>query len=107
MPADLGAGWFEGLATRNRYGLLSRLGVWRHLARYVRDLPDEEFPRALVFLRRAFAGFGASEKRHIADNLGAIWQRQGAALSNALETPLSESEQDALDELRDMDFEDL
>lgn len=107
MPADLGAGWFEGLATRNRYGLLSRLGVWSHLARYVRDLPDEEFPRALVFLRRALGRFGPAEKRHVADNLGAIWQRRGATLSNALETPLTEAEQDALDDLRDMDFEDL
>lgn len=107
MPADLGAGWFEGLARRNRYGLLSRLGVWSHLAGYVHDLPDEEFPRALVFLRRAIGGFSASEKRHVVDNLGAIWQRQGAALSNALETPLSDAEQEALDELGDMDFEDL
>ena len=97
----------RGWRRANRQGLLSRLGVWSHLAGYVRDLPDDEFPRALVFLRRALGAFTPAEKRHVADNLGALWQRQGAALANALETPLSEDEQGALDDLADMDFGDL
>ena len=85
MEADLGAGWFEGLATRNRYGLLSRLGVWEALAVYVRDMSDEEFPRALVFLRRAIGTFTPSEKRHIAENLGEIWGKNVEQVSEALE----------------------
>ena len=106
-PADLAAGWFEGLATRNRAGLLSRPGVWAELARWVKALPDEAFPRALVCLRRAIGQFSPAEKRHVADHLGALWGRAGPALSGALETPLTASEQDALDELGDMDFGDL
>ncbi len=107
MEADLGAGWFEGLATRNRYGLLSRLGVWEALASYIRDLSDVEFPRALVFLRRALGAFTPAEKRHIAENLGELWGRNTEQVSEALEADLSEEEQQVIDELGDMDFDDL
>ena len=54
VPADLGAGWFEGLAKRNRYALLARQTLWEQLAEYVGSLDDEQFRRALVFLRRRF-----------------------------------------------------
>ena len=73
IPADLGAGWFEGLARRNRYSLLARQPLWEELAVYVRSLDDEQFKRALVFLRRAFGGFSPQEKRHICENLGEFW----------------------------------
>ena len=67
VPADLGAGWFEGLAQRNRYALLARQPLWEQLAEYIASLDEEQFRRALVFLRRAFGGFSAREKRHIAE----------------------------------------
>ena len=35
VPADLGAGWFEGLAKRNRDALLARQPLWEELAGYV------------------------------------------------------------------------
>ncbi|MGE0610427.1 MAG: DUF5682 family protein, partial [Pirellulales bacterium] len=54
VPADLGAGWFEGLARRNRYALLARQTLWEQLASYIASLDDDQFNRALVFLRRAF-----------------------------------------------------
>src|SRR5262249_12777418 len=73
IPADLGAGWFEGLAKRNRYAVLTRLALWEQLDNYVGSLAEEEFKRALVFLRRAFGDFSASEKRSITENLGEIW----------------------------------
>ena len=107
MDADLGAAWFEGLASRNRYGLLSRLGVWECLATYIRDLSDEEFPRALVFLRRALGGFTPKEKRHIAENLGELWGKNQDQVSEAIETELNEDEKAAIDELGDMDFDDI
>ena len=53
IPADLGAGWFEGLAMKNRYALIARLSLWESLNDYLVTLDDEEFKRALVFLRRA------------------------------------------------------
>src|SRR5205823_4377394 len=46
IPADLGAGWFEGLSKRNRAALLARQPLWAELAGYVAVLDDEQFKRA-------------------------------------------------------------
>ena len=92
IPADLGAGWFEGLAKRNRYSLLARQPLWQELAAYIRSLDDEQFKRALVFLRRAFGSFSPQEKRHICENLGEIWGAGADAASEALEQPLTEKD---------------
>ncbi len=73
VPADLAAGWFEGLAKKNRYSLIIRLSLWKQLDSYLQNLDDEEFKRALVFLRRAFADFSSNEKSNISENLGEIW----------------------------------
>ena len=73
IPADLGAGWFEGLSKRNRYALLARQPLWEELAGYVQSLDDEQFKRAIVFLRRAFGGFTPHQKRQICENLAEHW----------------------------------
>lgn len=107
VPADLGAGWFEGLAQRNRYALLARQNLWEQLAGYIASLDEEQFRRALVFLRRAFGSFNATEKRHIAENLGEHWGVNEDAASEMLEKPLTEDEEQSLDDLNDFDFGDL
>jgi len=107
IEADLGAGWFEGLAKRNRYALLTRLALWEQLAAYVASLTDDEFKRALVFLRRAFGDFSPSEKRNITENLGEIWGTNPDTVSEALSTELNEQEKKKLDELSDFNFEGL
>ena len=107
IDADLGAGWFEGLAQRNRYGLLSRQALWRELARYVGALEGDDFRRALVFLRRAFGGFSPQEKRTIAENLGEIWNVGAAAASELIEGELTDEEESKLSELDGFDFDDL
>ena len=107
IEADLGAGWFEGLAKRNRYALLTRLALWEQLASYVASLSDEEFTRALVFLRRAFGDFSISEKHSITENLGEIWGVNPDNASEVLNAELSEDEKKKLDELSGFDFEDL
>lgn len=107
IPADLGAGWFEGLAQRNRYALLTRLALWEQLAGYVASLTDEEFKRALVFLRRAFGDFSPAEKRSITENLGEIWGANPDAVSEVLSEELKEEEKKKLDELSDFNFEEL
>ena len=107
IDADLGAGWFEGLSKRNRYALLSRLSLWRHLEEYIGALEPDEFKRALVFLRRAFESFSAHERRQIAENLGEVWGVHGETASELVEAPLDEEEEKALDELSDFDFGDL
>ncbi len=105
VPADLGAGWFEGLAQRNRYALLARQPLWEQLAGYIESLDEEQFRRALVFLRRAFGPFSAREKRHISENLGEYWGLNADAASEMIEQPLSEAEEKTLNDLNEFDFE--
>ncbi|TWT92344.1 hypothetical protein Pla52n_62180 [Stieleria varia] len=107
VAADLGAGWFEGLAGRNRYALLARQSLWKQLDAYIGDLDDEQFTRSVVFLRRAFGAFSVAEKRAISENLGEAWGTGADLASEVLEQPLSETEQSQLDELNEFDFDDF
>jgi hypothetical protein len=107
IPADLGAGWFEGLAKRNRYSLLARQPLWEELGAYVQSLDEEQFKRALVFLRRAFGGFSPHEKRHICENLGEFWGLTKDLASEAIEQPLSEQEEQTLTDLNEFNFDDI
>ena len=107
VPADLGAGWFEGLAGKNRYALIARLSLWRHLDAYLQGLDEENFRRALVFLRRAFADFSPSEKNDIAENLGEIWGVNAQQAAEALMNGLTGDEQEALSGLDEFDFDDI
>ena len=105
IPADLGAGWFEGLAMKNRYALIARLSLWEHLDEYLDTLDEEEFKRALVFLRRAFADFSPAEKDSIAENLGEIWGLNVQQVSETVNGPVSQEEQELLAGLDDFDFD--
>ncbi|MBD5084530.1 MAG: hypothetical protein HDT33_05565 [Clostridiales bacterium] len=107
VPADLGAGWFEGLAGKNRYALIARLSLWRQLDDYLSGLDDETFRRALVFLRRAFADFSPSEKNDIAENLGEIWGVTPQQAAEVLMNDITETEQAVLDSLGEFDFDDI
>ena len=107
VPADLGAGWFEGLASKNRYALIARLSLWKHLDDYLSTLDDLQFRRALVFLRRAFSGFTPAEKSDIAENLGEIWGVNQAQTAEVLMGTLSQSEQESLKSLEEFDFDDI
>lgn len=107
VPADLGAGWFEGLSKRNRYALLARQTLWEQLAEYVTSLEEEHFRRSLVFLRRAFGTFSPREKRQITENLAEHWGAHADETSEAIEKDLSEAEEKTLSELNDFDFGDL
>lgn len=105
VPADLGAGWFEGLTMKNRYGLIARLSLWESLDEYIQSLDDEEFKRALVFLRRAFSDFSAGEKDGIAENLGEIWGLNGAEVSEIVNAQLDTASQEQIAALDDFDFD--
>lgn len=87
-----GAGFFEGLATRNRYALLSRKTLWSALSAFIESLDDDAFRRAVVALRRAFAKFEMGEARKIATIVGEAWGGGGAALVQAIETKVDEAE---------------
>lgn len=107
IPADLGASWFEGLALKNKYALIARLSLWEKLSEYLDTLDEEEFKRALVFLRRAFSNFQAKERSDIAENLGEIWGLNVQQVSDVLNRETTEQEQQMLSELDDFDFDDL
>ena len=105
VPADLGAGWFEGLAMKNRYALIARLSLWESLDEYLETLDDEEFKRALIFLRRAFADFTAMEKDSIAENLGEIWGYNGQEVSEVLNAELGGAQKELVESLDEFDFD--
>ncbi len=107
VPADLGAGWFEGLAGKNRYALIARLSLWRHLDDYLRDLEEEDFRRALVFLRRAFADFTPGEKNDIAENLAELWGVNTSQTAELLMQDTTQAEREILDSLSGFDFDDI
>lgn len=107
IPADIGAGWFEGLSMRNRYALLSRMSLWEQLNDYIESLSDQEFLRALVFLRRAFSTFHSNEKVMIAEILGELWGVQPEQVEEVLSGELKEDEANMLEQLNDFDFEDF
>lgn len=107
IPADLGAGWFEGLASKNRYALIARLSLWKHLSNYLDSLDELTFRRALVFLRRAFSEFSPSEKSDIAENLGEIWGLNQQQTAEVLLKETTAAEQAVLAELSDFDFDDI
>lgn len=107
VPADLGAGWFEGLAGKNRYSLIARLSLWRHLSDYLDSLDEDTFRRALVFLRRAFADFTPGEKSDIAENLGEIWGIHAQQVSELIMADFTQEEQAMLSDLDDFDFDDI
>ena len=107
VPADLGAGWFEGLAGKNRYALIARLSLWRQLDGYLATLDEEAFKRALVFLRRAFADFTPAEKNDIAENLGELWGVNPQQAAEALMKDTTEAEQAVLESLDEFDFDDI
>ena len=105
VPADLGAGWFEGLSGRNRYALLSRVSLWKELDGYIRNLDEEEFFRSVVFLRRAFGNFEPNQKNSIAELLGELWGAGAETTAEILQAELTEKETEKLDELNEFEFE--
>lgn len=107
IPADLGAGWFEGLSMRNRGALLARQSLWIELAGYVQSLDDDQFKRAIVFLRRAFGGFAPHQKRQICENLAEHWGVNADAAKEVLSAPLTETEEKTLGDLNEFNFDDI
>ena len=113
MPASDGAYWFEGLAGRNRRALIARMGIWEHLAGYIRDLDEEEFKSVVICLRRTFSTFTAEEKLDIAENiceLLGVSQTAGAAYVNAVlsqeeSLEISGADNSGVSEVDDFDFD--
>ncbi|MGZ9584364.1 DUF5682 family protein [Paenibacillus marinisediminis] len=107
ISADLGAGWFEGVSTRNRYALLSRMSLWEQLNEYITSLEDDQFVRALVFLRRAFSTFSSKEKVMVAEILGELWGMNTEQAAEILTSELKEDEVKMIEDLNDFDFDDI
>ena len=105
VPGDLAALWFEGLCARNRYVLLSHIGIWRQLDDYLEAQELDDFKRSLVFLRRAFGTFSPHEKNSIIEILAELWQVDAGSAGEYLLDELSEEQQEALFELSNFDFD--
>jgi hypothetical protein len=105
-PGD-GAAFFEGLATRNRYALLSKKKLWSAMSDFIESLDDDAFRRAVVALRRAFAAFESGEARKIAEILAEHWGGGGAALLQAIETKLDDADLQGTIETMASDLEGL
>jgi hypothetical protein len=103
--ASVGVNWFEGLVQRNRAALFMRQALWGCLARYVDDLDDEAFARALLYLRRAFSTFSAGEIRRVVGLLAEVWKGGGAELVREVERKLDASELEKIaDDLGGLDL---
>lgn len=107
IPAELGAGWFAGLSKKNRYALIARLSLWKELSSYLDTLDEEEFKRALLFLRRAFSDFTPGEKADVAENLGEIWQVNKDQVSETVTRALKTEELEMINSLDDFDFDGI
>jgi len=107
VPADLGATWFEGLSMKNHYTLIARLGLWEKLQNYISNLDEEEFKRALLFLRRAFADFTSNEKHDIAENIAEIWGLNKYEVSAVVNKDLEKDEKEIVSKLEEFDFDDI
>lgn len=105
VPSDLAAAWFEGLARRNKYALLSRMVLWQQLNDYIEQLDDDEFMRSLVFLRRTFSEFDQIQKNSIVELLSSLWGTDVEQTSEELLSELSEEQTQTLDNLNDFDFD--
>jgi hypothetical protein len=105
--AEAGAAWFEGLARRNRYLLLSRLFLWKQLDEYISNLDEGEYKTAMLSLRRAFSSFEPREKAGICEILADLWGLDVESTSEILQDALSESEEEALNDLNDFDLGDI
>ena len=101
IDVDLGAGWFEGLAKRNRMLLVHRKNIWDQLSNYIDSLDGEQFKRALVFMRRTFADFAPSEIKAIA---GTVFSLLGAAPEVEKSMTKLELSDEELEMLEDLDL---
>ena len=92
---------------RNHYTLIARLGLWEKLQNYISDLDEEEFKRALLFLRRAFADFTSNEKHDIAENIAEIWGLNKYEVSAVVNKDLEKDEKEIVSKLEEFDFDDI
>ncbi|MDR2519288.1 MAG: DUF5682 family protein [Spirochaetaceae bacterium] len=102
---EAGAAWFEGLSRRNRQALLSRAALWKHLDLYIQGLDGGRFKRTLVCLRRAFSSFDPHEKSGICTVLADLWGVDPQGAAETLQDIFSESEEAALNDLKDFDMD--
>jgi hypothetical protein len=68
-PPGQAAAWVEGLLRGSALLLLHHDGVWSALDQWLASLPEDTFVEMLPLVRRAFASFGAGERRQMGDRV--------------------------------------
>jgi hypothetical protein len=66
------AQWIEGVLQGSALLVLHQDGLWRVLDRWLSELAGDTFEALLPILRRAFAGFQASERRAMGEKVQAL-----------------------------------
>ena len=99
IEADSGAGWFEGLARRNHTYLIRNKELWKQLNQYIKSLDEEQFKKALIYLRRTFADFSKSEIKEIAAQVAELLNGLKESAPKLANLQLSEDELSILDDL--------
>ena len=105
-PAEA-AGWFEGLAKRNRRALIARLSLWEQLCGFLTSLDDEAFRKVLVVLRRTFSEFSPAEKSDIAENIGEVLGLSGTNAAEVMLSGVTEEEQADFSGMDEFNFDDI
>jgi hypothetical protein len=87
-PPAQAAAWAEGLLRGSALLLLHHDGVWLALDAWLSSLSDEAFVEMLPLVRRAFAGFGAPERRQMGEKVKRLGAGGAAAAPMAFASEL-------------------
>ena len=96
ISVDIAAGWFEGLASRNRLSIASNKFIFERLDSYLEELSNEDFKRALVYLHRSFSDFSNDEKYRVCESLSSIWNISTNSIDEFINIKLTQSDMDIL-----------
>jgi hypothetical protein len=83
-PPAQAAAWVEGLLRGSALLLLHHEGVLRALDQWLASLGAEAFVEMLPLVRRAFAGFGAAERRQMGDKVKKLGPGASPSGANAI-----------------------
>ncbi len=105
VATENSANWLEGLCMKNYHYLTIKRNLWEIIDSYIASLGEEEFKRALLFLRRAFSGFSPNNKDSVIDNLKAIWKVE--INNTVINDEVTTTEIEAFLGLEEFDFDDI
>lgn len=101
ISVDIAAGWFEGLASKNKLSIASNKFIFEKLDNYLAELSDEDFKRALVYLHRSFSEFSDDEKYRICESLASLWRVDAKSIDEFMSIKLTQADMNILKFIED------